>query len=189
MEKETGPGSAAVLGLLVTNNRIQSWSGSIKNKTWRVQIANTSGVALVSGISGFDNSVSGSLPGSAPLSSALASSVCSLSLDGGKVAISRLPSCQFSKPCGRKVLLPEWFQQKSQASIFTVESEPCVCPWTQSSFGVWGHSPPWNHIDLEWGRGGFQKEIQGVLFSTQKRQCMPDRQNQQIPTLSAHVEL
>lgn len=29
-------------------------------------------------------------------------------------------------------------------------------------------SPVWNYVDSEWGRGGCQKEIQGVLFITQK---------------------
>lgn len=70
-----------------------------KNRTLLVQITHTSRVALVSGISGFGDSVSGSLPGSALQSCALALFVGRLSLEGAKVAArgSTLPACQFGK--------------------------------------------------------------------------------------------
>lgn len=96
-------------GLLVVSDRIQTWTGLMKTRTLLIQIGNTPGVTVVSGLSRYRYSVSASLPAQLGLSFALASFMGRLSLNGGKMAASssKLPSCQASKPCGKTVPLSQ----------------------------------------------------------------------------------
>lgn len=172
-------------GPLVASNRIQSWTGLIKNRTLLVQITNTSGVALVIGISRYRYSVSvfpwlsfagfcfGFFRGQA------------VSEGGSKMAdsSSRLPSCRFRKPWERQFPFPNDPSKrprlqgmKLEVRMLYLSLNSVIEAWRRhmQCLGLWdGHL--WNGIDSEWGRGGFQKEIQGLLFITQKRQWMPDR--------------